>query len=35
VRAVREPEPYKCKGIKYEGEKIKRKAGKAGTKGKG
>ena len=35
VRAVREPEPYKGKGIKYEGEKIKRKAGKAGTKGKG
>jgi large subunit ribosomal protein L6 len=34
VRAVREPEPYKGKGIKYEGEKIKRKAGKAGAKGK-
>lgn len=32
VRAVREPEPYKGKGIKYEGERIKRKAGKAGVK---
>jgi len=34
IRAVREPEPYKAKGIKYEGEKIRRKAGKAGGKGK-
>ncbi len=34
VRAVREPEPYKGKGIKYEGERIRRKAGKAGAKGK-
>lgn len=34
IRAVREPEPYKGKGIKYEGEKIRRKAGKAGGKGK-
>lgn len=32
VRAVREPEPYKGKGIKYVGEKIRRKAGKAGAK---
>ncbi len=32
VRAVREPEPYKGKGIKYEGEAIRRKAGKAGAK---
>lgn len=32
VRAVREPEPYKGKGIKYEGEKIRRKVGKAGGK---
>lgn len=32
IRAVREPEPYKGKGIKYEGEKIRRKAGKAGVK---
>jgi len=34
IHAVREPEPYKGKGIKYEGEKIRRKAGKAGSKGK-
>lgn len=34
VRAVREPEPYKGKGIKYEGERIRRKVGKAGGKGK-
>ncbi|MCL6638771.1 MAG: 50S ribosomal protein L6 [Firmicutes bacterium] len=34
IRAVREPEPYKGKGIKYEGEFIRRKAGKAGGKGK-
>lgn len=29
IRAVRKPEPYKGTGIKYEGEKIRRKAGKA------
>lgn len=29
IRAVRPPEPYKGKGIKYEGEIIRRKAGKA------
>ena len=34
IRAFRKPEPYKGKGIKYEGEKIRRKAGKAGGKGK-
>ena len=34
IRSVREPEPYKGKGIKYEGEVIRRKAGKAGGKGK-
>ena len=28
VRAVRKPEPYKGKGIRYEGEMIRRKAGK-------
>lgn len=33
IRAVREPEPYKGKGIKYENERIRRKAGKAGVKG--
>ena len=32
IRAVREPEPYKGKGIRYEGEKVQRKAGKAGVK---
>ena len=32
VRAIRPPEPYKGKGIKYEGEKILRKAGTTGTK---
>ncbi|MVP02242.1 MULTISPECIES: 50S ribosomal protein L6 [Paenibacillus] len=32
IRAVREPEPYKGKGIKYEGERIIRKEGKAGKK---
>lgn len=29
IRKVRPPEPYKGKGIKYEGETIRRKAGKA------
>lgn len=32
IRAVRKPEPYKGKGIKYESEIIRRKAGKAGKK---
>ncbi len=30
IRRVRPPEPYKGKGIKYEGEHIRRKVGKAG-----
>lgn len=30
IRSFREPEPYKGKGIKYSGERIRRKAGKAG-----
>lgn len=30
IRALRKPEPYKGKGIKYEGERIVRKAGKSG-----
>lgn len=30
IRRVRPPEPYKGKGIRYEGEHIRRKAGKAG-----
>lgn len=34
IRAVRPPEPYKGKGIKYQGEVIRRKAGKAGGKKK-
>lgn len=34
IRSFREPEPYKGKGIKYEGEVIRRKVGKAGGKGK-
>ena len=34
IRSYREPEPYKGKGIKYEGEHIRRKVGKAGAKGK-
>ncbi len=29
VRKVRPPEPYKGKGIRYEGERVRRKAGKA------
>jgi large subunit ribosomal protein L6 len=32
IRAVREPEPYKGKGIKYEGEIVRRKVGKTGGK---
>lgn len=30
IRAIRPPEPYKGKGIRYEGERIRMKAGKAG-----
>ena len=32
IRAIRPPEPYKGKGIKYVGERILRKAGKSGKK---
>lgn len=32
IRAIRRPEPYKGKGIRYEGEEIVRKAGKAAGK---
>jgi large subunit ribosomal protein L6 len=32
IRAFKKPEPYKGKGIKYEGEHIIRKAGKTGAK---
>ncbi|MBW3667096.1 MAG: 50S ribosomal protein L6 [Actinobacteria bacterium] len=31
VRKVRKPEPYKGKGIRYEGEYVRKKAGKAGV----
>ena len=34
IRDYRRPEPYKGKGIKYEGEHVRRKVGKAGAKGK-
>ncbi len=34
LRSFRPPEPYKGKGVKYEGEYIRRKAGKAATAGK-
>jgi large subunit ribosomal protein L6 len=30
IRALRKPEPYKGKGIRYVGERVRRKAGKAG-----
>jgi large subunit ribosomal protein L6 len=34
VRSVRPPEPYKGKGIRYAGEVVRRKVGKAAGKGK-
>lgn len=34
IRTLRPPEPYKGKGIRYEGEFVRRKIGKAGAKGK-
>lgn len=34
IRAVRPPEPYKGKGIRYAGEVVRRKAGKTGKSGK-
>ena len=30
IRALRKPEPYKGKGVRYAGERVQRKAGKAG-----
>ena len=33
IRGLREPDPYKAKGVKYAGEYIRRKAGKAGKVG--
>ena len=32
IRRIRPPEPYKGKGIRYQGEYVRRKAGKAGSK---
>jgi large subunit ribosomal protein L6 len=32
IRSTRKPEPYKGKGIRYDGEVVRRKAGKAMTK---
>ena len=32
IRSLRKPEPYKGKGVKYKGEYIRRKAGKAAGK---
>ena len=34
IRKLRPPEPYKGKGIRYSGERVRRKAGKAGKVGK-
>ncbi len=34
IRGLRPPEPYKGKGIRYEGETIRKKLGKAGKAGK-
>ena len=34
IRKLRPPEPYKGKGIRYSGERVRRKAGKAGKGGK-
>lgn len=33
IRAFKKPEPYKGKGIRYQGEYVRRKAGKAASKG--
>jgi large subunit ribosomal protein L6 len=35
IRAMKKPEPYKGKGIRYQGEQIRRKAGKTAKGGKG
>lgn len=32
IRAIRKPEPYKGKGLRYENEVVRRKAGKTGAK---
>ena len=33
IRELRPPEPYKGKGVRYQGEHVRRKAGKAGKIG--
>ena len=33
IRSIRKPEPYKGKGIRYAGEVVRMKAGKAGKVG--
>lgn len=32
IRSIRRPEPYKGKGVRYQGERVRRKAGKTGAK---
>jgi large subunit ribosomal protein L6 len=32
IRALRPPDPYKNKGIRYAGERLKKKVGKTGVK---
>jgi large subunit ribosomal protein L6 len=32
IRSFRRPEPYKGKGVRYQGERVRRKAGKTGAK---
>ncbi|MBI2322543.1 MAG: 50S ribosomal protein L6, partial [Chloroflexi bacterium] len=34
IRRLRRPDPYKGKGVRYRGEVVRRKAGKAGKAGK-
>ena len=34
IRSKRPPEPYHGKGVRYTGERVRHKAGKAGGKGK-
>jgi large subunit ribosomal protein L6 len=35
IRGLRKPDPYKQKGVRYVGEVLKKKAGKAGATGAG
>ncbi len=34
IRTIRKPEPYKGKGVRYAGEYVAQKAGKAGKRGR-